>query len=88
MMPTDFSTAILRVNKTSLQWNDQLAFGGYTGDPIRTEAVGSTGDLIQLTDGNDHHPRGSEPYGVHVIPRSCNGSSEAGDLQPGRQSNT
>jgi hypothetical protein len=31
--------------------NDQLAFGGYTGDPIRTEAAGSTGDLIQLTDG-------------------------------------
>jgi hypothetical protein len=30
---------------------DQLAFGGYTGDPIMTEAVGSTGDLIQLTDG-------------------------------------
>jgi hypothetical protein len=31
--------------------SDQLAFGGYTGDPIRTETVGATGDLIQLTDG-------------------------------------
>jgi hypothetical protein len=31
--------------------NDQLAFGGYTSNPIATEAVGATGDLIQLTDG-------------------------------------
>jgi Ca2+-binding RTX toxin-like protein len=31
--------------------NDQLAFGGYTGNPIATEGVGSAGDLIQLSDG-------------------------------------
>jgi hypothetical protein len=31
-------------------FNGRLS-GGYTGDPIRPEAVGSTGDLIQLTDG-------------------------------------
>ena len=31
--------------------SDKLAFGGYTSNPIATEAVGATGDLIQLTDG-------------------------------------